>query len=135
MALEPAVRQAVQRIVQAFRDYATQQGWDRGDYRMWVRVNADWGRIHIILAAKAVLGGPTHDRWRSAKDHLVATFQDDDPDLARSVSLTLFTLDEIEQGGPHALSPQFVDADELLAGGPIESSLWPASPLNIGESR
>jgi hypothetical protein len=132
MALEPALRRTVEWIAQAFREYAADHNWDRRGYRILVRVNPDWGRVHVILAAKEFPGGSPQEQWSSVMDYLAEKFKDSDPQLTNSVSLTLMSFDEIEQGGIYALSPQFVDVDDLLDVRSSEPSSGTAAPLNIG---
>ncbi|HEX8199068.1 MAG TPA: hypothetical protein VF590_01170, partial [Isosphaeraceae bacterium] len=129
MDLEPALRRTVEWIAQAVRDYAVDQGWNRRDYRVFVRVNRDWGRVHIILAAHKFPGDTRYDQWAAVMDYLDRKFKDDDPQLTKSVSLTLLPLEEIEQGGPYAVSPQFVEIDELLGASSFGPPSGTSSPL------
>jgi hypothetical protein len=132
MALESALRRTVEWVARALRDYAADQGWDRRDYRLLIRINRDWGRVHVILVAKKYPAGSPYEQWASVMNYLNEKFKDDAPQLTKFVSLTLMSFEEIEQGGPYAVSPQFVDIDELLGVGTIESPAGTPSPLNIG---
>ncbi len=115
MALEPALRQTLEWVAQAFRDYAETQGWGEGDYRVFVRINPDWGQVHVVLAAKDFPGVTPLKQWSSVMDFLDERFRAvDDPRAVKSVSLTLRTFDQIEENGVSTLSPQFVDVEDVL---------------------
>src|SRR4051812_21877306 len=98
MALETAVNRAVKRVVQVFRDYARAQGWGPGDYELYLRLNEDWGRIHVLLVARDYPGRYIEERWLSVVDFVDQALHDD-PGLANAITLTLRTYDEVAKGG------------------------------------
>jgi len=112
MALETVKRNLVRRVVGAFRDYAASQGWRPEDYRIYVWPNLDWFSVHVILAVKSLPERNAEDSTFAAIDFVHDKLKDD-PDLARSIGLTVRTFDQIEQGGLYGIAPDFVEADDL----------------------
>jgi hypothetical protein len=115
MAVEATLKGAVRRVIQSFRRYAQAQGWAKGDYRILVETNPDWGRIHVILVARDFPGHNPEDGWLSVIDFIDEDLKDE-PELGESINLTLRTFDQVEQGGIYSLSPEYVDADDLVDG-------------------
>jgi hypothetical protein len=114
MALEPTMKYAVRRIAEAFRAYAAAQEWRHDEYRILVEVNKDWGRIHVVFVAPRFQGVHPEDNWRSVIEFL-DSFLINEPKLLESMNLTLRTFDQVQRGGLYSLSPNYVDADELIA--------------------
>ena len=117
MALEFEVKQVVRRIAEAFDNFASEQGWDRGDYRILLRAKPDWGRFHVLLLARQFPGDTPRDQWITVMNFVTVDLDADDPDLIRSVSLTLRTFDQVEEGGIYAIGRGFEDVREMLVGG------------------
>lgn len=117
MALESEVRRTIRWITQAFDQFAADQGWSRGDYQVLVRINQDWGRVHLILAAKDFTGQTDQEKWQKVMDYLAEKFKQKEPSLLQSISLTIRSFDQIEQGGLYSISPQFVDVHDYFVGG------------------
>lgn len=132
MALEPALKNIARWIKSTLCNYAESQGWNREDYRVLIRFNADWGKVHVILAARAIDGERRGDAWSDVMSYLAKSYKKDDPRLKMSLSLSVFPFDEIESGGEHTVSPQFIDIDEFLGGGAVGPTSGSPSSLNIG---
>ncbi|MEJ7639667.1 MAG: hypothetical protein WKF75_17255 [Singulisphaera sp.] len=117
MALESEVRQTLRWITQAFDRFAADCGWKSGEYQVLVRINQDWGRVHVILAAKEFPGGTEQEKWQKVMDYLVQKFGQDEPGRLQSISLSIRTFDEIEEGGIYSISQKFMNVHDLLADG------------------
>jgi hypothetical protein len=113
------MKYGLRRIAQALHEYAADQGWRADDYRVLVRLNEAWGRIHVVLVAKAFPQPSLEDAWHGVIDYLEDKLRDE-PALFESISLTLRTFDQVEEGGVYAISPRYVDINDLFAGSPIE---------------
>jgi hypothetical protein len=118
MALEAAMRQAVRRVAQSFHRYAESQGWTKDDYQVWVEPNPEWGRLHVILVARAFPGRFIEDHWLSVIDFLDKDLKDE-PELLEALNLTLRTFDQVKEGGIYSLSPNYFNVDDLVAGGAV----------------
>jgi hypothetical protein len=117
MALEPEVRQAIRWVARAFGQFAADQGWKPGDYQVFVHINQDWGRVHVLLAATDFPGNTHLEKWQYVMDYLKRHFGKEEPLLLQALGLTLRTFDQIEEGGIYSIAPQFVDVRDYYVGG------------------
>lgn len=108
------MKNAVGKIAGAIRRYAAEQQWSQDDFKIFVEVNSDWGRIHAIFVARQFPGQYPEDQWLSVINSLELSLKNE-PELLDSMNLTLRTFDEVDQGGLYSLSPEYVDVDELIA--------------------
>jgi hypothetical protein len=125
MALEAMIKYGLQRLAQAFRDYAPAQGWGPEDYQVYVRLKLLWGRIHVILVAKALPDSDEKKAWLSVWNFLQAKLKDE-PDLIATLNLDVRTFEQVKAGGWYALSPKFVEIKDLLISGPVEDPYGPS---------
>ena len=121
MALEATLKYGVQRIAQTLRDYAAAHGWSDGDYKVFVRLNMDWNRIHVLLVAKAFPRNDTKNAWLSVWAFLQDRLKDE-PALVDCLNLVVRTFDQVTEGGRYAIGPKYVEINDLLRTGPIEDS-------------
>src|SRR5712691_5032182 len=98
MAIEAAMKQAVRRIARALRAYASAQGWQPDDYRIFLRLNELWGQIHAIVVAKAFPGKDMEEGWLSVIEFLEKELKDDPP-LLVAFHLVVHTFDQVAEGG------------------------------------
>jgi len=104
--LDPAVRQAVRRVLQSLHkfaksdgrqwSYATDADWKHGDYFLDVAVNEDWGRIYVTFAAKPFEGRDGVERFEQVQDFLDRELADD-PDLVEAIDLVVKSPKEFDQ--------------------------------------
>ena len=102
------------KIIKAFRRYASEQGWTPEDYRLLMELVPDWGRIHILLLVRKFVGNDGFETRVSVFKSLEATLADD-PRLIRSINFVAHSFDQVKEGGIYAVSPVYIDADELFA--------------------
>ncbi len=117
MALEAAVRQTIRWVTRAFGQFAADQGWKPGDYQVFVDINEDWGKVHVILAARDFPGQTHREKWQYVMDYLLRNFGEEEPLLLQALGLILRTFDQIEEGGIYSINPQFVDVHDYYVGG------------------
>ena len=115
MAVEATLKGPVRRVAQTFRRYALRQGWGKDEFRILIETNAEWGRIHVILLAREFPGHDVEEAWFSVVDFVDDDLKDE-PDLRTAINLVLRTFEQVDEGGLYSLSPEYVDADEILAG-------------------
>ncbi len=112
------MKHELRQIASAFREYARSQQWASDEYCLLVKTIPDWGRIHLILAAKDFLGGGV-DPWLAVMRFL-GKYRFDDPDLVDAISLTLSTFAQIKRGGLHGIPDGYEDINDLV---PSESAV------------
>jgi hypothetical protein len=118
MALDPVTRTTVKKIANAFREYAATQGWSPQDYQIFIRINPDWGQVHVLFVAKTFPDPDTNRQWMNMMKGIEGPLPDIMENLA-SLDLTLRTFDQVNEGGIYSIGTQFVDIDEVLAGGAV----------------
>jgi hypothetical protein len=116
MALEATLKYAVRRIAQVFRDYGIAQGWTQDDYQLFVHLNPDWGRIHLVLVVRAWPENVKEDPWFAIVDYLEGRLKDD-PALFNAINLVVQTRDQVAEGGIYRIGPQYTEVEDLLASG------------------
>ena len=112
MVSETVKKRAIRSLVQALQKYAESQGWQSEDYRIFYWGNWDWGKIHLILVARA-FPGRYEDQWLTISEYLKKELKDE-PVLRKAFNLELRTFDQVEEGGLYAIHPDYEDADEFL---------------------
>ena len=118
MASQATMTHALRRLAQAFDAYALAQGWKREDYRTFVRINEDWGQIHVIFVARAFPGKHLEGQWSRVWDFVERELEDD-PGLAKVLHLVLRTFDEVAEGGLYAIGPDYAEVNDLLPVRPL----------------
>jgi hypothetical protein len=116
MASQAVMRYAVKRVAQAFRSYASAQGWGPDEYRIFLSVNEDWGQIHVIFVAKAFPKKRAHDQWLDVLNFVEKELKDDKA-LVEALHLVLRTFDEVEEGGLNGIPRNYEDVDDLVPPG------------------
>jgi hypothetical protein len=119
MAHEANLREIAESVDRAFKEHADATGWPSQQYRIYLKYNPEWNYIHIIVAADQFPGGgEIRDQARAT-----AKFMDEKlDDILKNVSdmrLTLRTFSQIDEGGIYAISPEFIDVKDILAGHPV----------------
>ncbi len=125
MALEAMIKYGVQRIAQAFRDYAAAHGWGPEDYQVYIRLKLQWGRIYVLVVAKSFPAPDEDTAWLSVWDFLQAKLKDE-PALIDAINLDVRTFDQVKAGGLYTISPKFVEINDLLVSGPVEDPYGPS---------
>jgi hypothetical protein len=116
MAIETPLRYSLRRLTEAFRRYALTQHWGPDDYQVFVRLNLDWGAIHLILVAKEFRSPDGGDPWASV-DRFLEDDLKDDRALYESLRLVLHTYDQVKEGGLYGIPRSYEDIKYLLNGG------------------
>jgi len=127
MALEATMKYGLKRIAEALRAYAADQGWEPGDYRVYVHLRPDLPRFLVILVAR-VFRAP--EPWFDVLEFLHKKLRDE-PVLARSISLSVRTFEQVAEGGIYTITPSFVEINELLAGELVAEAS--SSPFSFGQ--
>jgi hypothetical protein len=117
MALSTAMKNAIRRVVQILRAYATAQGWHPGEYQIYIRPNEGWGRIEVILVAREFPGKDYFEQWESVINFLEKELKHDRP-LFEALNLVLHTFDQVAEGGLYAIGSGYEEVDDLLTGRP-----------------
>ncbi len=117
MALTAEVRQTIRWVTRAFGRFAADQGWKPGEYQVFIHINEDWGKVHVLLAAKDFPGQTELEKWQYVMHYLERHFGEEEPWLLKALGLILRTFDQIEEGGIYSISPQFVDVRDYFVGG------------------
>jgi len=115
MALEAAMKNAIRRVVQILRAYATAQRWHPGEYQIFIRPNEGWGQIHIILVAREFPGKDYFEQWESVIDFLEKELKHDRP-LFEALHLVLHTFDQVAEGGLYAIGSGYEEVEDLFPG-------------------
>ena len=116
MAVEITMIRAARRIATALAQYASDHGLGRNDYEIYFWFNVDWDRINVIFVAKDFPGTSYYDKWLAVDEHLGRALHDD-PSLVRAITMSIRTIDEVNQGGLYAISRDFIESRELFDGG------------------
>ena len=117
MAIETAVRYSLRRLNEAFEHYATTQHWRPDDYQVFVRLNLDWGAIHLILVAKAFPAANGEDPWLAVRQFLEQELKDDRA-LFEALHVVLETFDQVKEGGLDRIPRSYEDIRYLLHSAP-----------------
>lgn len=64
------MRKASRAFGKVFREYAVRKGWQPGDYRVFARLDPDWGNADVVLAARTFGGGDLAATWEDVKTFL-----------------------------------------------------------------
>jgi hypothetical protein len=107
------MRAAVERIADAVKKYANQQGWAPRDYQAFARINEGWWQVHVVIAATRFREPDDQTAWRDASK-LINDQLGELSEILTSVSLSLVRTDDPEGWG--ASMPDFVPLEVLLAG-------------------
>lgn len=108
------MRRTVGKIVQALERYAQSSGMGRDDYGIFVRINEDWGQLHVVFAARRFPIPDPETQWLEVTSWL----EEQLPELIESIesmNLSLRTFAQLEEGGIYGLGPEFQDASEFRA--------------------
>jgi hypothetical protein len=112
MALSRVMRYAVKRLTESLQNYAAEHGWK--DYRLFFRLNEDWGAIHIIVVTdsfKSEDEDAYHELYTSINEHLREKLADD-PALYSAMGISLYNFDEIP-----SIGREFMEPEDLLMTG------------------
>jgi hypothetical protein len=102
----------IRRVSEAFGKYAESVGWHAGEFRVFVRPNLDWGRIHVVLAAESM--PPRQEALPSVRKFLAQELAED-PSLRDAIILNVSTFRQIEEGGLHGLPDGYDDVTPAVA--------------------
>ena len=118
MAQEAEMRRAARTFAKVFRDYADRKGWQTADYRVFARLDPEWGNADLVLAARSFGKSDLASSWEDVKTFL-------DSRLGEMLNhypfihVGLRTFDQINGGGVYGLTDDYGDIDEVLASGPV----------------
>ena len=97
------------------RDFAAENGWQPGDYRLYVWVNETplAATINLLLVARSFPGKTYFERWDRVLGYLEDRLKDD-PAIRQMLHLVIRTFDQTAEGGLYAIGDQFVPIEEYL---------------------
>ncbi len=113
MALETIVKRTALRVAQAFHNFARKQGWPPGSYRIFMRINPEWGRISVIFVADAFQGQDEQERYDDVRDFLEEDLRDV-PGLEESIGLVIYGTEQFEKYGQSSMGGDDIEIDEEL---------------------
>src|SRR4051812_38689927 len=108
MALSPTMKRAVRHVADLLGEYARRQGWGSDDYRLFFRVNAAWGSIHVVFVALGFEGRDAYECYAAVEQFLRDSLEDE-PDLFRSIGLVIRTPKQVDEGGIYAIGPGYFE--------------------------
>jgi len=106
-------RTALVRIAKALREFATERGWEPGQYRILFRVLEEWGRISVLFLADDFGGRSNQEMWNEVFDHLEEALNRG-ADIGFSLGLSVREKKQVERGGMYSIPEGYVDEEELL---------------------
>jgi hypothetical protein len=113
MALGPALRTKLTSIAKALKNFASEQGWGPGEYKILFRVLEKWGKINVYFIVKDFAGSSERDMWERAWNHLQTSLASD-ADSGYSVGLSVHDWDQVNQGGIYSIPKSYIEEEELL---------------------
>lgn len=117
MDQSPAAAFARRKIANALMAYAQKHGWGHQDYEVWMRPNLEWGRIHVVLVARAFQGRDRFESYSEVREFLEHELKDD-PELVDAIGLVLKDPQQAAEGGIFGIGPDYelVNLSEEKAG-------------------
>lgn len=109
-------RTALRRIVSSLKDFATEQGWQPGEYQILFRVLEDWGRISILFIVKEYGGLSEKEMWARVRGFLETSLKQDG-DIGFSFGLSVRDRQQVEQGGMYSIPEGYIEHDLLVGSG------------------
>jgi len=113
MALDPALRTKLTSIARALKDFASEQGWGPGEYKILFRVIKTWGKISVYFIVKDFGGLSEREMFERAWDHLKRSLALA-ADPGYSVGLSVHDWEQVNQGGIYSIPKSYIDEEELL---------------------
>ena len=113
MALNSTLRSALTRISKALHEFASQRGWNSGEFKVLFHVSQKWRRIRVFFIVKDFGNLSEQEMWVQVWDHLEASLASG-PDLIYNVGLSVRTWEQVNQGGMYSIPLGYVDEEELL---------------------
>lgn len=130
MALEPDLKQAVQRIAAAIGEFAKGRGLSPSDYKVYVRDNWNWGSIHVIVEGRGFEGADEFALYSEVKGALERAFTDD-PQVVRSINLSVSGLGR-SVASRFRSGTGYAEMHDYLVSGPPPSGM--SSPSGIASN-
>ena len=117
MVVEGPIAAVGRRVISTIRDYADRR-FGSDHYRILVRLDPDWGKVHVIFAIPSLEARGGEDRvWTDLKNYLLMRFRDE-PEMAQSC---LIRVEDDREGNPflyYAVN-HFSDSVDLFAHDPV----------------
>jgi hypothetical protein len=113
MALGPALRSKLTSIAKALNDFASEQGWLPGEYKILCRVSKTWGKINVYFIVKDFGSFSEREMWERAWNHLKTSVASD-ADSGYAVGLSVHDWQQVNQGGIYSIPKSYVDLEDLL---------------------
>ncbi len=113
MAASSSLKSKLILIAKALKEFATEQGWKAGEYKILFRVNRRWAVISVYFIAKDFGKLSNQEMWEMVLRHVeksLATV----PDIGYAIRLAVRDWKQVEEGGIYSIPPGFVDQEELL---------------------
>jgi hypothetical protein len=119
VAQQNTLKQVLTRIDKAVRELAAANGWQSGDYRLYVRINEGTlvTSTHLWLEARSFPGGTDFEKWERIFDFLDRKLKDV-PELRGTLHLVIRTFDEDPSEGTRFIRDTFTPIEELIAPAP-----------------
>ncbi|WP_165226646.1 hypothetical protein [Aquisphaera insulae] len=118
MATLTALTRVVVDVSRAFARYAEEQGWGRGDYSIYYKINSDWGVVHFTFVSRRI-GPSEEDRYyKDVWDYMVRSFEQD-PEILRIFDLLVKSKDNVDKGGISRIPGGYELLDEFSVLAPL----------------
>lgn len=101
---------SARKIARALMNYANDRGWGPDDYKVYARLNPDWGRIHVVFAARGFERTDNFEDYKNVLNYLKTVFEED-PDLANSISLVIRDFNSIRDPGILGIGWEFMEVN------------------------
>jgi hypothetical protein len=113
MALGPALRKKLTSIAKALKDFAAEQAWEPGEYKILFRVIKAWGKINVFFIVKDFGGLSEREMWERVWNHLKRSLASD-TESGYSVGPSVHDWEQVHQGGIYSVPKSYIDEEELL---------------------
>jgi len=100
-------------IAKALKEFATEQSWNAGEYKILFRASRRWGIIYVFFVTKDFGKFSNQDMWVMVWKHLEKSLATG-PAIGYTIRLAVRDWKQVEEGGIYSIPPGFVDQEELL---------------------
>ncbi len=113
MALDPTIREAVRRLLNAFDQFAAIEGWERDDYTIYVSVNETWGSVNVTLVAARFESNDNRRRWELVDSFLRDHFGGRQV-LGMNINLHVQDFEQSKQRGGYSIPRDYIEIHDFL---------------------
>jgi hypothetical protein len=102
----PALIRARRKLAMALAKYADRRGWHPEDYKIFMRANPDWNRLHVAFVAKEFENSDKYQCYLDVLHYLEGELTDES-ELLDSINLVVRDFKQVEEGGFFGLGPEY----------------------------